>query len=67
MSLEDNQLLINDIKLEGAGTELILRGKAFNVIPVLFADSINSKNAELEFQVLDAITTREGVLDSRVI
>jgi len=50
LMLEDNILNIEDLKLEGAGNEIQFNGNAFNVIPVLFADSLNSKNAELEFQ-----------------
>lgn len=50
LSLEDNRLVVNGLKLEGAGTVLELTGSAFNAIPVLFADSLNTQNAELEFQ-----------------
>ncbi|GAB5552668.1 MAG: hypothetical protein Sapg2KO_22590 [Saprospiraceae bacterium] len=50
LSLEDNRLVVNGLKLEGAGSVLELTGSAFNAIPVLFADSLNTQNAELEFQ-----------------
>lgn len=50
LQLDNNQLTLDGLKLEGAGSELILSGQAFNLIPVLFADSLNSQNAELEFQ-----------------
>jgi len=50
LELKDNQLLLKGLKLEGAGSELLLSGQAFNLVPVLFADSLNSQNAELEFE-----------------
>lgn len=50
LELKDNQLILTGFKLEGAGSELLLNGQAFNLIPVLFADSLNSQNAELEFE-----------------
>lgn len=50
LTLEDNRLVVNGLKLEGAGTVLELTGSTFNAIPVLFADSLNSQQAELEFQ-----------------
>lgn len=49
MLLRDNQLNIEDIKIELAESEIELDGSAFNLIPVLFADSINTQRAELEF------------------
>lgn len=50
LKLEDNLLTLSDLKLEGAGSDLLLSGTAFNVLPVLFADSLNTKSAELEFK-----------------
>lgn len=50
LELQGNQLLVDGLKLEGAGSELLLSGQAFNLVPVLFADSLNSQNAELEFE-----------------
>ena len=50
LELQDNQLLVDGLKLEGPGSELLLSGQAFNLVPVLFADSLNSQNAELEFE-----------------
>lgn len=50
LTLQDNTLDINGIKVEGAGTELQFNGLAYNVIPVLFKDSLNSRKVELEFQ-----------------
>lgn len=50
LSLKDNELKIDDLKLEGAGSEIIFKGYASNFLPVLLADSINSKAAKLRFQ-----------------
>lgn len=50
LTLKDNQLSIDDLKLEGAGSELVLNGEAQNFLPVLLADSINSKDAKLRFK-----------------
>ena len=49
LELRDNDLKIDDLKLEGAGSEIIFRGSASNFLPVLLADSINSKEAKLKF------------------
>jgi AsmA-like C-terminal region/AsmA family len=55
LELKNNSLLVKDIKIEGAGSEIYLDGKFLNIIPVLFADSLNTKRAELQFQAtLDA-------------
>lgn len=50
LRMKDNSIIVDDIKLEGAGSELVLNGKFLNLIPVLFADSLNSRKAELQFQ-----------------
>ncbi len=50
LRLEDNALTLQDFQLEGAGSDILFEGAAFNLIPVLFADSLNSRRAELEFQ-----------------
>ena len=55
LELKDNSLLVKEIKVEGAGSEIMLNGKFLNLIPVLFADSLNTNRAELSFQAsLDA-------------
>ena len=51
LALDGNILTIEDLKLEGADSEINLEGSAYNIIPVLFADSLNSKHAELEFKI----------------
>ncbi|KAA3635358.1 MAG: hypothetical protein DWQ02_10020 [Bacteroidetes bacterium] len=61
ISLNDNALSIEDLKLEGAGSEIHLKGFAYNIIPVLFADSLNSNRAELEFKM--ELTSPEMDLD----
>ncbi|MEM9918935.1 MAG: AsmA-like C-terminal region-containing protein [Bacteroidota bacterium] len=50
IQIQDNSLIVEDIKIEGAGSEIGLEGKFLNIIPVLFADSLNSRKAELQFQ-----------------
>ena len=50
IKLIDNSLLVSDIKLEGAGSEIKVNGKFLNLLPVIFADSLNTNNAELSFQ-----------------
>jgi hypothetical protein len=49
MSMKDNELSIEDLKLEGAGSEIVFEGSANNFLPVLLADSINSQDAKLRF------------------
>jgi hypothetical protein len=49
MLLQGNQLSIKDVKIELPDSEIEFDGSAFNVIPVLFADSTNTQRAELEF------------------
>ncbi len=49
LTLRGNDLSIEEVKLEGAGSEMELNGSASNFLPVLLADSINSKNAHLTF------------------
>jgi len=49
VQLRDNDLKIDDLKLEGAGSEVVFKGSASNFLPVLLADSINSKDAKLKF------------------
>ncbi|GJM31681.1 MAG: hypothetical protein DHS20C18_06820 [Saprospiraceae bacterium] len=49
LELKDNTLSIKDLKLEGAGSDIVFNGLAYNTIPVLFSDSLNSERSELEF------------------
>ena len=50
IKLIDNSMILKEVKLEGAGSDLVLDGKFVNFLPVLFADLENTKNAELIFQ-----------------
>ncbi len=61
VAMKDNQLRVANIKLEGAGSEILFDGSFSNVIPVLLADSINSKDAELKFNA--QLKAREIDLD----
>ncbi|MEM1319207.1 MAG: AsmA-like C-terminal region-containing protein [Bacteroidota bacterium] len=55
LTLKGNSLKVEDIKIEGGNSEIYLDGQFLNLIPVLFADSLNSRKAELKFQAtLDA-------------
>lgn len=47
--LNGNDLKVKGIEIEGAGSDISLNGDFYNLIPVLFADSLNSKQVELEF------------------
>lgn len=54
-TFQDNSLKVEDFLFEGPGTEIELDGTFLNLLPVLFADSLNSKKAELKFSAaLDA-------------
>ena len=46
----ENRLLIEDLGFEGPGTELTFNGEASNILPVYFADSLNSRDVQLRFQ-----------------
>jgi hypothetical protein len=47
--LRDNQLTLENLKLQGAGSEINLQASVQNLLPVLLADSLNSENAYLDF------------------
>lgn len=49
--LRNNQLTLEDLKMDGAGCDITLRGSASNLLPVLLADSLNTENASLNFRV----------------
>ncbi|MEO1257667.1 MAG: hypothetical protein AAFZ15_02690 [Bacteroidota bacterium] len=46
---ENNLLSLQDVEIEGAGNDILFKGTAENLLPVLFADSLNSQNAKLKF------------------
>ncbi|TXF88682.1 hypothetical protein FUA23_13530 [Neolewinella aurantiaca] len=57
LELRNNEMELTDFVFEGPGTEISFTGKATNLIPVLFADSLNTNDAELIF---DARLTGES-------
>jgi hypothetical protein len=59
LRFQDNLLTVDNLELEGAGCEIMLTGMVGNLLPVLFADSLNSKNAELAFKA----TLQSPVMD----
>ncbi|MEZ5056476.1 MAG: AsmA family protein [Saprospiraceae bacterium] len=64
LEINNNTLTLRDLKLEGAGSEMVMEGSLENLIPVLFADSINSQNAILNFQA--SLNAKELDLDKLV-
>jgi len=50
LQLRGDTLAVPVFELNGAGSDITFSGLAVDVIPVLFADSMNSKQAELKFQ-----------------
>lgn len=50
LRFDNNLMTLEDLKVDGAGSEIVLKGFARNLLPVLLADSMNSQNAVLEFQ-----------------
>lgn len=50
--LRDNALELDNFQLRSPGNEIILNGETSNFIPVLFADSLNTKDAELTFRAI---------------
>lgn len=49
LQLRDNEMELTDLAFKGPGTEVRFTGKATNLIPVLFSDSLNTNDAELVF------------------
>ena len=45
----NNRIVLQGVEIEGAGNDIRFGGNAWNLLPVLFADSLNSKNAKLKF------------------
>ena len=46
---DENKLKLENIKIDGIGHEVLLTGYVKDFIPVIFADSVNSKKAQLDF------------------
>ncbi len=49
IQLLDNNLTVENLKFSGPDTEIQIDGNFQNLIPVILADSTNSKNADLRF------------------
>ena len=49
LRLEGNRMAVEGLRIEGAGSDISFMGSAYNILPVLFADSVNSQNVELVF------------------
>ncbi len=49
LEIKGNSFNVRDLKIEGAGSEIFLDGYLVNLLPVMLADSLNSKNAFLQF------------------
>lgn len=49
LELRDNELELTDFAFTAPGTDIVFNGRATNLIPVLFADSLNTNDAELDF------------------
>lgn len=49
LTLEDNLFLLDSLSVLAGRSDFALRGSARNLLPVLFADSLNTTNALLEF------------------
>ncbi len=49
LELDHNKLRLQDLHFRAPGTDLFLTGEATNLIPVLFADSLNTNDAALLF------------------
>ncbi|NJB86253.1 hypothetical protein GGR26_002021 [Lewinella marina] len=50
LQLDDNALTVTDLEVETGETSLRFSGRATNLVPVLFADSLNSRDAALVFE-----------------
>ncbi|MEM9834887.1 MAG: AsmA-like C-terminal region-containing protein [Bacteroidota bacterium] len=50
--LRDNELEIDNFQVVAPGNDITFIGQAKNLIPVLFADSLNTQDAQLEFRAL---------------
>ncbi len=52
MSLNDNKLSVKEVNITAPGTDVTVTGDFNNLIPVFFKDSLNSKDAHLQFNAL---------------
>ena len=49
LSFDGNTVIVKDVHFEGPNTDFRLEATATNLLPVLLADSMNSRQAELKF------------------
>ncbi|MCB0584814.1 MAG: hypothetical protein KDD06_05740, partial [Phaeodactylibacter sp.] len=49
LRLEGNRMAVEGLRIEGAGSDISFMGSAYNILPVFFADSLNSQDVELLF------------------
>ena len=49
LEINGNSLNLNNLRIEGADSDFTIGGVFYNVIPVLLADSLNTKRAFLQF------------------
>lgn len=52
LRMADNQLLVEKVDFEAPGTQMSFDGEATNLLPVLFSDSLNSQDVQLQFEAL---------------
>jgi AsmA-like C-terminal region len=50
INLQNNNLAVNGFRLNIAGDNIVLDGSFNNLVPVLFADSLNANQTRLDFQ-----------------
>jgi len=62
--LKGNNIAVKELYLKGADSDALFSGDFKNLIPVLFADSINSQNAQLKFEA--QLTSEEMDIDQLV-
>ncbi|MCB0662480.1 MAG: AsmA family protein [Saprospiraceae bacterium] len=64
LQIENNKLSLKELRFEGAGSDMLFTGEVENLLPVIFADSLNSKNALLTFK--SSLVAEEMDLDRLV-
>jgi hypothetical protein len=60
IELRDNVLSIKNLQLKSKETDMLMEGSFRNLLPVLFSDSTNSRQAELGFEA----TIKSGKIDA---
>lgn len=65
VNIADNKLTLSDLIIQGFDSDLSMNAVAFNTLPVLLADSLNSELAELEFEL--EISAKKLALDKFLV